>query len=135
MKAISTRQFDANYEVVFRSTISLLQSEGFLVERTDRETGLLNASKRIDNKKFGCAENASISKIAFYIEAINPELTEVKITIYEGSVQKTSARTSLLSGYRPQETSNTESVIQDAAVYQTWFYNLRTEIEKRKATY
>ena len=129
MKAISTKQFDANYDMVFRSAVSLLQSEGFLIERTDKETGLINASKRIDNKKFGYQENASTSKIVFYVEAINKELTEVKLTIYEGSIQKKSG------SYGHQQSSNTESVVQDAAIYQAWFYNLRTEIERRKATY
>ena len=131
MKAISTKQFEANYDVVFKSTISLLQSEGFLVDDTDRETGLINASKRIEKKSFGYSENASTSKIGFYIDPVNDDLTEVKLTIYEGSFSKTAA---WASSYGQQQTKNKESIVQDATIYQTWFNNLRGEIERRKAT-
>ena len=133
MKAISTKQFDANYDVVFRSAVSLLQSEGFLVEHTDIETGLINASKRIENKKFGYQEAASTSKVAFYIDKINNNVTEVKLTIYEGSQMKWN-NYNMYTGVN-QQTKNKESIVQDAAIYQTWLYNLRTEIERRKATY
>jgi len=131
MKAISTKQFESNYDVVFRSVISLLQSEGALVEDTDRETGLIKAVKRIEKKAFGYSENASISKIGFYIDAINDELTEVKLTIYEGTSKKTAA---WASSYGQQQTQNKEAIVQDPVVYQTWFNNLRAEIERRKAT-
>ena len=131
MKAISTKQFEANFDVVFRSAVSLLQSEGFLVDHTDRETGLINANKRIEKKTFGYSENASTSKIGFYIDPVNDELTEVKLTIYEGSSSKTAG---WASSYGQQQTKNKESIVQDATIYQTWFDNLRVEIERRKAT-
>ena len=131
MKAISTKQFESNYDVAFRSVISLLQSESFLVEDTDKETGLIKASKRIEKNSFGYSENASTSKIAFYIDEVNDEIVEVKLTIYEGSFRKAAA---WASSYGQQQTQNKESIVQDAAIYQTWFYNLRAEIERRKAT-
>ena len=132
MKAISTKQFDANYDVVFRATVSLLQSEGFLVERTDRETGLINANKRIENRIRGYQEAASTSKIVFFIEQINNDITETKLTIYEGSQTRRSSRR---RGNANQPTINKESIVQDAAIYQSWFYNLRAEIERRNAAY
>ena len=47
---MTTKQLDADYNMVFSSAISLLQSEGFLISNTDKETGLINAYKQIDNK-------------------------------------------------------------------------------------
>jgi hypothetical protein len=53
VKMMTTKQFETGKDLVFKSVISLLQSESFLVEQTDKETGLINASKRTDSKKFG----------------------------------------------------------------------------------
>ena len=91
--------------------------------------GLNETKTTIDKKKFGYSENALTSKIGFYIDAINDELTEVKLTIYEGYTQKTAAWASSYG----QHQANKESIVQDPTIYQTWFYNLRTEIERRKA--
>ena len=44
LKMMTTRQIEANYSLAFSSVISLLQSEGFLVTNTDRESGIINAN-------------------------------------------------------------------------------------------
>ncbi len=134
IKLMTTKQFDASYDIVFASAISLLQAEGFLVNNTDKETGLINASKQIDNKnaalmKFliGSAKEASTAQVSFFIQKLNDNLTEVKLTIYEGSIN------SSVNGYGFQNTSSKNSMVQNAEVYGTWFNNLRAEIERRKA--
>ena len=131
MKSMTTKQFEADYDVTFRAAISLLQSEGFLVESSNKETGLINANKRIEQKKFGYQEAASMSKLMVYIDAINNTLTEVKLTIYEGSHTKESV---WASSYGNQRTKDKEAMVQDAAIYGAWFNNLRAEIERRKAS-
>ena len=50
IKMMTTKQIEADYDIVFVSAISLLQSEGFLVSNTDKETGLINASKQVENQ-------------------------------------------------------------------------------------
>src|SRR5690606_11842374 len=121
-------------DVVFKAIISLLQSESYIVERADKETGLINASKRIENKNaglqralIGSSKDANTSKAMFYVEAINSERTEVKITMYEGS-ESTS------NGYWGNVNKDIkEKMIYEPQVYQGWFNSLQAEIERRKA--
>ena len=96
IKLMTTKQFEADYNLVFGSAISLLQSEGFLINSTDKESGLITASKQIDNKNadwqmalLGSATEASTSQASFFIQPLNDNLTEVKFTLYEGSVTST----------------------------------------------
>lgn len=129
IQMMTTKQYEEGYDIVYSSIISLLQAEGFLVKNTDKETGLITASKQIDNKNaglslafFGMAKMASTSDVSFFVQKLNDNLTEVKITIYEGSVNA--------GGYRaPQQ----NSMVQDSEIYTTWFKNLRVEIDRRKA--
>lgn len=45
IKIMTTKQYEATYDMVFLASVSLLQSEGFLVNNADKETGIINASK------------------------------------------------------------------------------------------
>ena len=133
IKLMSTKQFEADYNLVFGSAISLLQSEGFLINSTDKESGLITASKQIDNKNadwqmalLGSATEASTSQASFFIQPLNDNLTEVKFTLYEGSV------TSTLNQFS-KSTRNKNSMVEDPTIYANWFNNLRSEIERRKA--
>ena len=130
---MTTKQFEADYNLVFGSAISLLQSEGFLINSTDKESGLITASKQIDNKNadwqialLGSATEASTSQASFFIQPLNDNLTEVKFTLYEGSV------TSTLNQFS-KSTRNKNSMVEDPTIYANWFNNLRSEIERRKA--
>ncbi|OUN72444.1 hypothetical protein B5G10_07400 [Barnesiella sp. An55] len=133
IKLMTTKQFEADYNLVFGSAISLLQSEGFLINSTDKESGLITASKQIDNKNadwqmalLGSATEASTSQASFFIQPLNDNLTEVKFTLYEGSV------TSTLNQFS-KSTRNKNSMVEDPTIYANWFNNLRSEIERRKA--
>jgi hypothetical protein len=134
MKIMTTKQFDSDYNMVFISAISLLHSDGFLISNTDKETGLINASRQIANENagaskflWGFAREASTTQVGFFIQAMNDSLTEVKLTVYEGSINSTVGD----SGVETQTTKN--SLVQNPEVYNTWFNNLRAEIERRKA--
>jgi hypothetical protein len=50
---MTTKQFEADFEATFKSTVALLQSDGYLVESADKESGLINVNKRIELKKKG----------------------------------------------------------------------------------
>lgn len=132
IKMMTTKQMEADYDMVFLSAISLLQSEGFLISSTDKETGIINAYKQVDNpnanlSKFlwGYAKEATTSQISFFIQALNKELTEVKLTIYSGSITS--------SEFGSKNKTQKNSMVQDATIYTAWFNNLKTEIERRKA--
>lgn len=134
VKAMTTKQFDSGKDIVFKSVISLLQSESYLIEDANNQTGLIRASKRIENKNaalqrvlLGVSDDANTSKASFYIEDINPELTEVKITLYEGNESTTN------SSWGIQNKEFNEKMIYEPEIYNNWFNNLRAEIERRKA--
>lgn len=134
VKMMTTKQFESENDLVFKSVISLLQSESYIVDRADKETGLINGSKRIENKNaamqrflVGSSKDANTSKVMFYIEAINTDICEVKITLYEG------AETSSNGYWGSVNKQNKEQMIYEPRVYQEWFSSLQAEIERRKA--
>lgn len=134
IKMMTTKQIESEYNTVFTSAIALLQSEGFLVTSADKETGLINASKQVDNEKanlqkflWGSAKEASTAQISFFVEKLNDNLTEVKLTIYEGSIEASEG------GFGVMNRNVKNSMVQDATIYATWFNNLKAEIERRKA--
>lgn len=118
IKMMTTKQYDEKYDVVFKSVMSLLQSEQFAIESADMESGLVIATKNIFNKR-----KASLTKSVIIIDKLNDELTETKITVYSGS-EKTRD-----TGKKVRE----ENMIQDPAYYKKWFNNLTAEIARRKA--
>ncbi|NQD71748.1 hypothetical protein HP439_13540 [Sphingobacterium shayense] len=112
------KQFESDNGLVFKSVISLLQSESYIVDRADKETGLINGSKRIENKNatmqrflVGTSKDANTSKVMF-VEAINNEVCEVKITLYEG------AETSSTGYWGGVNKQNKEQMIYEPRVYQ-----------------
>lgn len=134
IKMMTTKQFEADYNLVFSSTISLLQSEGFLINNADKESGLITANKQIDNKNadlqmflLGSAQEASTAQASFFIQPLNDNLTEVKFTLYEGSIAST------LNQYSGKSTTSKNSMVEDPTIYANWFNNLLGEIERRKA--
>lgn len=133
VKMMTTKQFETNKSLVFKSAISLLQSESYLVEDANESTGLIRASKRIENgKKANSARfKAKTSKISIYIEDINPELSEVKITLYEGNESVSYNYYGYFATSKNKDYS--ENMINSPEIYNNWFNNLRAEIERRKA--
>lgn len=134
VKMMTTKQFDTEKDIVFKTVISLLQSESYIIDRADAETGLVNASKRIQNKNanlqrvlWGSSKDANTSKAMFYIEQVNAELTEVKITLYEGT------ESSQNTYWRGVNKDSKEQMIYEPEVYNDWFKNLQAELERRKA--
>lgn len=122
IKIMTTKQFETSKEIVFKSTISLLQSEGYLIENANTETGLITGYKRLEiNRKL-----SRKSKATFYIEEFNPTLTEVKITFYEGTVE-------IKNDFYSKRAEEKESMLKDREIYNNWFNSLRAEIERRKA--
>ena len=134
VKMMTTKQFESEQDIVFKSIISLLQSESYIVERADKETGLINAYKRIENKKAasqrfwtGTSKDANTSKAMFYVEAINDKISEVKITLYEG------AEISRNGYWGNVNKESKEQMIYEPTSYNEWFNSLQAEIERRKA--
>jgi len=43
-RQITTRLFDAGYENTYRSILTVLQDQGYIIKNTDMNTGLINAT-------------------------------------------------------------------------------------------
>lgn len=134
VKMMTTKQFETPKNQVFKAAISLLQSESYLVEDANENVGLIRASKRIENKNagtqrllFGASKDANTSKASIYIEDMNANLSEVKITLYEGAIS------SSYGVYSGKNTNSSEGMVYDPVIYNNWFNSLRAEIERRNA--
>ena len=75
----------------------------------------------------GSAQEASTAQASFFIQPFNDNLTEVKFTLYEGSIAST------LNQYSGKNTTSKNSMVEDPTIYANWFNNLLGEIERRKA--
>lgn len=133
VKTMTTKQFETSKRIVFKAAISLLQSESYLIEDANENTGLIRANKRVENKNagiqrvlWGMSKDANTSKISLYVDEFNAKLSEVKITLYEGSESTTKNKWG-------NNKDHSEKMVYDAEIYNQWFNNLRTEIERRKA--
>lgn len=122
IKLMTTKQFENNKDLVFKSIISLLQSESYIISDANKDTGLINA-----NKTFGKRSKLSNSQISFYVEEFNSNLTEIKLTIYE-SLERTSY------GMWGESYKNKKvNMVEKPEVYNEWFNKLRAEMERRRA--
>lgn len=94
----------------------------------------IKANKQVDNKNaavqrffLGSSTDATTAQVAVFIQPVNEDLSEVKLTIYEGSISTTNGQWGI------QNKSTKNSMVQEAEVYNTWFNNLRAEVARRKA--
>ena len=77
---------------------------------------------------FGSATESSTAQASFFIQKLRDDLTEVKLTLYQGYVS------SDLIGESQTETKTvTNSIVTKPKVYQNWFTALEKEVESRKA--
>lgn len=123
IKAMTTKQYDEGFDDVYKSALSLLQSEQFSIEQTDINTGLIIATKNVYTKK-----RSSLMKTVVIVDKLNNSLSEVKVTTYAGNEKKKG------NGYRVK-VQKVEGMIEDAEFYNEWFNKLQVEIARRKALY
>jgi hypothetical protein len=134
VKLMTTKQYDAPYELVFKSAMSLLQSEQFVISQTDMQSGLITATKRVQNKNadlnrilWGFSKDAVTAKAAIIVDKVNEEVTEIKLTVYEGT------ESSSAGGYGTVNKDVKEQMVLSPETYSKWFTSLTAEIERRKA--
>ena len=84
IKLMTMKQYDVNFDDVYKSALSLLKSEQFSVEQTDMNIDLIIATKNVYTKK-----GSSLLKIVVMADKLNESLTEVKVTANAGEERKT----------------------------------------------
>ena len=116
-----------NKELIFKSTLTMLQSEGFLVQNSDLNTGMIIAMRRIENSNayihqllIGASLDAELLKVNILIDEINTEKSIVKLTIYEG-IESTVDYNETIS----------EKMVYENSIYNNWFTNIQNAIQLR----
>jgi|SaaInlLV_10m_DNA_2_1039722.scaffolds.fasta_scaffold22739_2 hypothetical protein len=122
VQMMTTKQFDSEYKSVFKSIVSLFQSEQYLIEDLNLDVGLITASKRIEESK----KLSLTSKVSVVVDMLNDKLTEVKMTIYSGEVKRKSRGYSTFMQEK-------EEMVEDPQLYKSWFNNIAAEISRREA--
>lgn len=135
VKRMTSQQIKEEKGVIFKSAIALLQSRGYYIEETDEVIGCIRASKRIDGENILKAigrklvnepKEEKTSKVCFYIDELNPNLSEVIINLY-----KIPEKDHIYN--RRNKINSTKGMIYKNKRYWNWFYELKRSIEKRKS--
>lgn len=131
-QAMTQADLEAGYDTVFSSTLSVLQGQGFLISNTDKASGLISASKRIENKYnfwsdlfLGGYVKAKTAMASFLLRPLNDSHTEVKLTVYAGDEV-------VLTDNNQRNLEKSSSIVKNPATYQMWFSHLRQEVDRRK---
>ena len=134
-REITTRVFDSGYETTYRSIMTILQDQGYIIKNTDMNTGLINAN--IDREAgFGSqitqglllgyvVDKGSAIDASFMVNRINETKTEVRLNIQEASYGQ-SSKFSSTSQQSVRQILNPE-------IYNKLFNDIRTEIKRREA--
>lgn len=127
-----TKTIEAEYDIAFRSAMITLENQGYTVENTDYKTGLIKATAQRDatsstDKWLLGKTGITTYEISTTITEISKINTRVRINIR----QKTDISTS--TGYG-SNTSKTAKEIDDPTIYKSLFDDLKTEIERMKAS-
>lgn len=84
LQQLQTREYEASYAVVFKSVVSVLQDNGYIVEGADSVTGFITAkapskSNTTWNPFTGLGKEHHTTKITATAEAIGTEYTKVRL--------------------------------------------------------
>ncbi|MGL4998909.1 MAG: hypothetical protein ACRC5T_08090 [Cetobacterium sp.] len=122
-----TRTYEANYETTYRSLMITLENQGYTIDNTDMNSGLIKAITSKDTHSlFGTILTGQTGVAKFSISAsvskISDENTRVRINAREDKTVR--------QGLYTRDSANE---IDDELVYNQLFGDLRLEIEKFKA--
>ena len=125
IQSLQTREFSSNKDVVFASTMSVMQDLGYTVTSADKDTGLI------------AAESATDSNGALLFWTGTSQTNQTRATAYIERIKgKTSVRFNFVekmetsSGYG--RSNRNDKPILDAAVYQNAFERLENAIFVRR---
>lgn len=134
-RQITTRIFDGEYETTYRSILTVLQDQGYIIKNTDMNTGLINAtidreagsgSQAVQAVFLGyVVDKGSEIETSFMVNKISNTKTEVRLNMQESKYGQASKWSS----------SSKQSVKQilDPGIYNQIFNEIQTEIKRREA--
>jgi hypothetical protein len=132
MRQFTTRQFDGDFENVYRAAMTVLQDQGYIIKNTDMDAGLIVA--QIDKESSRSSQfwqwmfssNGYIPNKGTLIEAsvtvnkLNEVQSEIRMTIQEVTYGSLNNKTKVVT-------------ITDPAVYDTLLNEVLIEVKRREA--
>ena len=129
---ITSEYFDENHDMVFYSTLSLLQAEQFTIVQADKESGIIRGTRHIERddvernlKTFGTATERESTEAVFLILPLSDKRTEVKLSLYRNELTVTRK-----NEVNQKQTSHT--MLLKESTYDKWLNKLKAEVKRRK---
>lgn len=134
-RAITTRIIEGGYDNIFRSILTVLQDQGYIIKNTDMNTGLITST--IDRETaFGSqfaqalffgyvADKGSEIDVSVMVNKVNESKSEVRINMQEAKY----GQSSKWSGSSKQNVKQ----ILDTEIYNSLFNEIQIEVKRREA--
>ena len=134
-REITTRLVDGSYDNIYRSILTVIQDQGYIIKNTDMNSGLINAV--VDRQTGGgsqflqllatgyVANKGSELDCSFMVNKISNTKSEIRINIQESKYGQSSKWSS--SGKQSVKT------IYDAELYSGLFNDIIVEVKRREA--
>jgi hypothetical protein len=123
LQQIQSRDYDANYDTVFPSVITVLQDAGYRIQSADKNSGLITGTASTKSgMRWGLVGGWGKSKktpvVSAFIEPRGPAMARVRLSFVMAKTKST------MYGMN----SSDESPITDPAVYQEAFEKIEQAI-------
>ena len=129
---ITSETFDDDYDMVYYSTLSLLQAEQFTIVEANKESGIIRGIQHTERndvewnlKAFGEATERESTESVFLVLPLPSKHTEVKLSLYRNELIVTRK-----NGRNQKQDSRT--MLLTESTYNKWLNKLKAEIKRRK---
>lgn len=129
-RMLTTRTFDANQDMVFRSVMTILQDHQYVIKTSDLKTGLITAEVSKNTGAF-VQVMALTFRTADYISSVQVELSAVVSPL---SDQNTEVRINIQEKqFNNKGNLAASKQVLEPAVLETLFNDIRVEIQRKQA--
>jgi len=134
-RQITTETFESDYDNVYKATLTVLQDQGYIIQNTDMQSGLIVGL--VDRESSGgsqfmealflgyVADKGSKLQASCMVNEISEGTVELRINIQEAKYGQTSAFSS--------DVTQDVKRIYDEEIYNRLFNEIRLEIKRREA--
>jgi len=130
MRQITTRNFDGNYENVFRATMTVLQDNGYIIKNTDMASGLIIAN--IDKE----TSKGSQFWQAVWAGYVWNKGTQVEASATVGKLNDAQSEIRMIIqevNYGQYNNKNAIKTITDPKIYDALLNDIYIEVKRREA--
>lgn len=135
IREMTVKEIQSDAKTVFKATMTILQDQGYIIQNTDFNSGLIVAEKEA-NKETTAGDvltvlfvdpkhrRTAVVKISATISEVSDKVSKLRLNIQEKEHEESSHGTG----------KNTTTNIQDKEIYTSLFNAIRTEVERIKAS-